>query len=162
MQLIGIFKNNKTIIKDNDSKSWLINKSYGTKKDSLFFLDIFETLYLLEKKKLKTSISFEDLITTLKKEIIEKYQTYKYFRDLGYVTKSALKFGFDFRVYPKGKNDKNSHTKYVIQAIKELDKIKATELAKTTRMALSLKTKLILSIVGNDLEVINYEITKKD
>jgi tRNA-intron endonuclease len=162
MKLYGFFSGNKTIVKDNDSKSWLISKFYGEKKGPIYFLDIYETLYFLDwgSLTLEKKESFEKLIKSLKKEALEKYAVFKHFRDLGYVIKTGLKFGFDFRVYPKGKNPEKSHSKYVVWVVKEKAKINTNELARAIRMALGLNTDLLLAVVGDDLEVITYNFSR--
>jgi len=164
MNLKGTFVNNKTIISENDSKSWLISKYYGEKTGNSFFLDIYETLYFLERGALKLSKkeTFESIIKKSKKEILDNFAVFKNLRSLGYVVKTGLKFGFDFRVYPKGKSPDKSHSKYVVWAVKEKQKINTTELTKAVRMSLGLKTTLLLAIVGDDLEVVFQEISRKE
>lgn len=162
MKVKGFFSGDKTIIKDNDSKSWLISKFYGEKKGQLYFLDIYETLYLLECKSLilEKKESFEKIIATQKRDILEKYAVFKHFRNLGYVIKTGLKFGFDFRVYPKGKDPEKTHSKYVVWVVKEKSKISTNELARAIRMALGLKTQIIIAVVGTDLEVVTYGLER--
>ncbi len=162
MKLNGTFLKNKTLISENDSKSWLINKFYGEKVGPSFFLDIYETLYFLEKGSLKLSKkdSFESIVKKSQKEILDNYAVFKHFRELGYIIKTGLKFGFDFRVYPKGKNPDKSHSKYVVQVIKEGKKIGTNELSKSVRMSLGLKTQLLVAVVGNDLEVVLYNLDR--
>jgi len=162
MQLKGTFLNNKTLITENDSKSWLIAKDYGEKKNKTLILDIYETLYFLEKGSLKLDKkqTFEGIIKKCKKEVIDNFAVFKHLRALGYVTKTGLKFGFDFRAYPKGKGLEKAHSKYVVWVVKEKQKISTNELARAVRMALGLNTSLLLAVVGDDLEVIFQEINR--
>src|SRR3989344_7543816 len=84
---------------------------FGESKEGKIFYSFPEALYLLEKNKIeiteeKKKISFEKLLQELKyqdKRIETKYAVFKNMRDRGYIVKTALKFGAEFRVYDKGK-----------------------------------------------------------
>src|SRR5574343_1023343 len=113
-----IFEKNKCLVKDNNLKSQLSQKGFGYKKELNFYIDLFESHYLLEKKKIKIldknkSLSLEKLKEICLKEINNfenKYLVFKDFVESGYVVKDGLIFGFDFRIYNKSKIEDHTHT----------------------------------------------------
>jgi len=115
----------KIITENSDQARALYDQQrYGILlEDGRIQLSFLETLYLLEKKKivLKTtknrSVSFDQTIQKLKKKEKNVWVKYVVFRDLrnrGYIVKTALKFGADFRVYDRGIKPGEDHAKWVV------------------------------------------------
>ncbi len=165
---LGELKNNSTIITNLNYSSLLISKGYGIKNKNYLILDIYETLYLLENNRLdlihrNKPISTEEYI---KKQIknnkffFNNYLVYKDIKSLGYIIKTGLKFGFDFRVYPLGKKIDEAHTKYVISIVDENKSIKPNFFSKSIRMAQGLNTNLILAMIDNDLNITYYKMNR--
>jgi tRNA-intron endonuclease len=109
---------NRVIVWDiEDSKKLFQNGYFGKpigipkpkieEIDAPLVLDLIESLYLLENKKInisksKNKISIEEMIQICKLEhqdFEKKYQVYKNFRDKGYIVNPGIKFGCDFAVY---------------------------------------------------------------
>jgi len=86
------------------------------------------------------------------KNIYQKYVIFKFFRDSGYVIKTGMKFGFDFRVYPKGKSEEESHSQYVVKVLPENLELKANDLVRMVRMAHTVRTELLIALVDNEGE----------
>ena len=128
---------------------------------------ITETIYLLEKKKLEIiskgkTLEKEQAIKKLQKldkRISSKYPVFKDLRDKGYIVKTALKFGADFRVYEKGKKPGNAHAKWVIFTDTEANKLTWQEFAAKNRVAHSTKKKLLLAILDEENDVSYYEVS---
>jgi len=169
-KFIGNLDGDKVIVTDEDSKSLLCQRSFGNLQNKLLILDLFEALYLVDKdsltvykdKKKLSDAQFTKLILgTSKKHLMHRFAVYKDLRSKGYILKTGLKFGFDFRVYPKGKKIDESHTQYVIDVLPESEKLTNQKIAKSTRMAIGLHTNLILAIVDNELDVSYYKITRE-
>jgi tRNA-intron endonuclease, archaea type len=166
----GFFERNKTIIDNKKDIDALHNKGFGEKKDSFLVLDLFETMYLIENKNLKVIYKKDELPknAVLKKasenlkdnKLTEKYKVYKDIRAKGFIVKTGLKFGFDFRVYPKGKKAGEGHSKYVVEVIPEEKITTNEEIARIVRMASGLKTKAILAIVDNDLDISYFNLER--
>ena len=101
------------IVSTNEAEAFTLYKksNFGQPTGQKVNYSLPETLYLVEKNKIeikknKKSISFEELFRIFKKidnRIQLKYPVFKDLRNKGYVVKTALKFGSDFRVYEKGK-----------------------------------------------------------
>jgi len=167
-ELFGNLDGDKIIVTDNNTKSLLIAKGYGEKHDSFLVLDIYETFYLKEKQGLKIksnnrNISIEKIIEIAikdKKEFLSRYAVYKDLRSKGYVVKTGLKFGFDFRVYPKGKKIDDAHTQYVIDVITQNSKISTSQISKSVRMSIGLHTNSVYAIVDNELEISYFSINR--
>ena len=125
-----------------------------------------EALYLLEKNKIeikkgKNSLSFEELMRLFKRidsRIQLKYPVFKDLRDKGYVVKSALKFGADFRVYDKGKTPDEVHAKWIVFCEHESNKFSWHEFSAKNRVAHSTKKNLLIAIIDEESSVSYYEI----
>ncbi len=125
-----------------------------------------EAVYLVETKKAevfsgKKKIDVKELMKKLSrvdKKIYIKYPVYSDLREKGYIVKTALKFGADFRVYPKGKRPGNAHAKWVVFVDHEAAKTNWQEFSAKNRVAHSTKKKLLLGIVDSEEDVTYYEV----
>jgi len=125
-----------------------------------------ETLFLAEKNKLevfdkKKRLSFKDLMKkaySSDKRIHIKYPVFKDLREKGYVVKTALKFGADFRVYDRGSKPGDKHAKWIVFTDHESGKITWHEFSAKNRVAHSTKKNLLLAIVDEEGDVSYYEV----
>lgn len=126
-----------------------------------------EVLYLVDTEKLKVlnlqgkEIPKEQLfkkIRRIDRKIQIKYPVYKDLRDRGYIVKTALKFGADFRVYPKGKKPREAHAKWVVFSDSSTGKFSWTDFSAKNRVAHSTNKNLLLAIVDEEDDVLYYEI----
>jgi len=92
------------------------------------------------------------------KKIEIKYIVFKDLRQKGYIPKTALKFGADFRVYDKGAKPGISHAKWIVFVDYESRKISWHEFSAKNRVAHSTKKNLLLAIVDEEGDIIYYEI----
>jgi len=130
----------------------------GEIKNNSIVLSLYESLYALEKNKLiimKNGKKVEEteiirLGERKDKMFLVKYSVFKDLRDRGYIPKSGLKFGADFRLYNK-KNSK--HSKWLIRVMKENEKVSLIDLISRNRVAHSTAKKLIMAIVDKDYDV---------
>ena len=85
-------------------------------------LSLLEALYLVEAKKVELKsaagrkLSFEGFLRKAQKvepNFWVRYVVYKDLRGRGYIVKTALKFGADFRVYDRGVKPGEDHAKWV-------------------------------------------------
>ncbi|MEI8364356.1 MAG: tRNA-intron lyase [archaeon] len=165
-----ILKNRIGIVSENNLKSQLIQKGFGTLSNKDLALDLFELYYLFETKKVKVidlkkkQISEKNLKEYINKKIKEfedKYLVYKSFRDKGYIIKDGAIFGFDFRVYEAQttKTNEHTHTKYVVD-VKRSHKETVNEIIKSERLANSIHTTYILAIVDQENRIIKIKIER--
>ncbi|MFW5846518.1 MAG: tRNA-intron lyase [Nanoarchaeota archaeon] len=162
---------NKQVFSSNSSEAFsLYDKScFGEpdeNKDKINY-GFSEAIYLVEKNKAeaikdKKFINKEDLmkkISRMDKKIYLKYAVYKDLRTKGYIVKTALKFGADFRIYPKGKRPGETHAKWIVFAEHETKKTSWQEFSAKNRVAHSTKKNLLLGIVDEEQDVTYYEVS---
>ncbi len=129
-----------------------------------------EALYLVDKgrievyeiiKKRKKKLSFDKLIDRARKtdkNIWPKFHVYKDMRNRGYVLKTALKFGADFRVYEKGIKPGQKHAKWILFPVHESSRLTWHEFAAKNRVAHSTKKNLLIAVVDEEGDVTYYEV----
>ncbi len=166
----GQFDGDKVIVTDNNSMSLLYSKHFGEKYNKYLVLDQYESLYLAENDRLDIlvkakKIDAEQLIKKIlenceKEYFFHRYSVYKDLRQKGHIVKTGLKFGFDFRIYPKGKTIAEAHTEFVITILPENKQVTPDVLARSIRMAKGLHTSLVLAIVDNELEISYYTLDR--
>lgn len=144
----------------------LFQKSaFGEKKSGKIIYLPSEALYLLEKGQIEIlqnnkGQSFDKVFVKLKKKdknLDIKYLTYKELRKKGYIPKTGLKFGSDFRLYDKGTRPGSAHAPWLLYILPESQKISPQEFAAKARVAHSTKKKLLLAIVDSEESITYYE-----
>ena len=103
---------------------------------------------------------FDDFVSRAEK--VEKNFWIKYcvFRDLrnrGYIVKTALKFGADFRVYDRGIKPGDDHAKWIVYPVKESTSFTWYDFAAKNRVAHSTRKKLLLAVVDDEGDVSYWE-----
>ena len=92
------------------------------------------------------------------KKIQIKYPVFKSLREKGYIVKTALKFGAEFRVYEKGPKSGGKHAKWIVFTDYESGKLTWHEFSAKNRVAHSTKKNLLLAIVDEEGDISYYEI----
>lgn len=126
-----------------------------------------EALYLAKKEKIEIyynsrKFNFNDLMEKCKKfdkKIQTKFIVYEDLRNKGYLLKSALKFGADFRVYERGARPGKEHAKWILYPVSELSELTWYEFSAKNRVAHSTKKNLLVAIVDNEGSITYYEIS---
>jgi len=160
--LIGKF------VLSNTSEAHLLYKknNYGEKIDGKIQYSLAEALFLIEKgkmeiyqknKKIKKEEFLKKLLK-LDKKIQIKYLVFKDLRNKGYVVKTALKFGAEFRVYDKGTKPGKTHAKWIVFTDQESKKMTWHDFSSKNRVAHSTKKNLLLAIVDEEGSVTYYEV----
>ncbi len=162
VQLIG------EILSTNEAEAFQLQKksSFGEIVHGKVQYSLSEGLYLVRKGKIDVfqkskKIGFNDLIIKFKRidnKIQLKYPVFKDLRDKSYVVKTALKFGADFRVYPKGKKPGKEHAKWIVFVEYESKSLKWHEFSAKNRVAHSTKKKLLLAILDEESKPTYYEV----
>jgi tRNA-intron endonuclease, archaea type len=151
----------------DDARNFYARSSFGTIIEAgRVQLSLLEALYLLEKGKLeiidrKKKISSEDFISRAKKvepNFWIRYCVFKDMRNRGYIIKTALKFGADFRVYDRGIKPGQDHARWIIFPVHEGETLTWYEFAAKNRVAHSTKKRLMMGIVDDEGDVTYYEI----
>ena len=169
-RLVNVFFSKERVLTENsDQAREFYNQSrYGsTLSDGRVQLSLIETLYLLEKNKIivldgkNREMDFDKLLKKAKKlepNLWIRYCVFKDMRDRGYIIKTALKFGADFRVYDRGVKPGEDHAKWVIYPVSETSTLTWYEFAAKNRVAHSTKKRLLMGIVDEENSVTYYEI----
>ncbi|MEX0932716.1 MAG: tRNA-intron lyase [Candidatus Pacearchaeota archaeon] len=157
----------KCISSNSPEAFFLFKKSnFGERINDKIQYSFSEALYLLEKKNMeifqkKVSLKYEGLIKKiikLDKRIQIKYPVFKDLRGKGYVVKTALKFGGDFRVYPKGSKIGKKHSTWIVFVDSETNKLTWHDFSSKNRVAHSTKKNLLLAIVDDEEGISYYEV----
>ncbi len=157
----GEFTSNKQKAFELKEKS-----NFGEKKQDKIIYSSFEAIYLKEKKDAKIifnnkNLSSEEIIKKISKKdknFCLNYIVFKDLRNKGYVVKTALKFGAEFRVYEKNNIKKQEHAKWLIFPVKDSDKLIWNDFVAKNRIAHSTKKNLLICIVDDEQDIIYYEI----
>ena len=163
------FGNERVLTESSDDARELYNQSrYGELlDDGRVQLSLIEGLYLLEKKKLilydsrNKLIDSESFMKKAKKfepNFWVRYCVYRDIRNRGYIIKTALKFGADFRIYDRGVKPGEDHAKWVVFPVHEASTLTWYEFAAKNRVAHSTKKRLLMGIVDAENDVTYYEI----
>jgi tRNA-intron endonuclease, archaea type len=128
-------------------------------------LSLLEATFLEEKDKIivrnaTKKMTHEQLIAAGKKKDKNFWTKYCVFRDLrgrGYIVKTALKFGADFRVYDRGIKPGEDHAKWIVFAVHESQNLTWQEWAAKNRVAHSTKKRLLIAVVDDEGEVSFWE-----
>ena len=130
-------------------------------------LSLLEGLYLLEKGKLDVRseagrvVPFKSYVKKARKVEPNFWIRFCVFRDMrnrGYIIKTALKFGADFRVYDRGIKPGEDHARWIVYPVHEGETLTWYEFAAKNRVAHSTKKRLLIGIVDDEGDVTYYEI----
>lgn len=159
------------IISSNTSEAHTLYKKsrFGESKAGKIQYSLSEVLFLVEKGKMEIlsrnkKVPEKDLINKFRridKKIQIKYPVFKDLREKGYVIKTALKFGADFRVYDKGSKPGKTHAKWIVFTEHESNKLTWHEFSAKNRVAHSTKKNLLLAIVDEEGDISYYEVAWK-
>ena len=86
-----------------------------------------------------------------------KFLVFRDLREKGYCVKTGFKFGFDLRVYPRGKKPGEEHTQWVIKVAEQSERFSMPEYSRMVRIAQNLHTMLLIAIVDAEGDINFYE-----
>jgi len=163
------FSNERVLTESSDNARELYNQSrYGNLlDDGRVQLSLIEGIHLVEKKKIivynskNKDINFETLLKKSRKiepNFWVRYCVYKDIRNRGYIIKTALKFGADFRIYDRGVKPGEDHARWVVFPVHEGSTLTWYEFSAKNRVAHSTKKKLLVGCVDDEGDVTYWEI----
>tara|TARA_Y100000034_G_C6863229_1_gene393142 strand:- start:908 stop:1435 length:528 start_codon:yes stop_codon:yes gene_type:complete len=154
----------------NEARDLYSQSRFGEIVEGKVELSFYEALYLLEKKKVKIvdyrnkELDTQSLIKKAQKnkhDFLTKYTVFKDMRNRGYIVKTALKFGADFRVYDRGIKPGEDHAKWVLFPVHEGNTLTWHEFAAKNRVAHSTRKKLLIGAVDDEGDTTYWEISWK-
>jgi len=155
------------LTESSDLARELYNQSrFGTMEGDKVRLSLLDAYYLLEKKKIvvkekRKELTHESFLKKIQKfepQFWTKYCVFRDMRNRGYVVKTALKFGADFRVYERGVKPGEDHAKWVVFPVHEGSVLTWQEFSSKNRVAHSTKKRLLVGVVDDEGDVTYYEI----
>ena len=162
------FAKERVLTESSDNARELYNQSrYGNLlDDGRVQLSLIEAIYLIEKKRVvvydsrNKAIDFESFLK--KSQKIEpnfwvRYCVYRDIRNRGYIIKTALKFGADFRIYDRGVKPGEDHARWVVFPVHEGSSLTWHEFSSKNRVAHSTKKRLLLAVVDAEGDVSFWE-----
>ena len=153
----------------SDASRELYNQGrYGIMLDNgKLQLSLIEGLYLMEKNnidiyKTKTKkTDFDEFFKRAKKQeqnFWVRFCVFKDIRNRGYIIKTALKFGADFRVYDRGVKPGEDHAKWIVYPVYESSTLTWYEFAAKNRVAHSTRKRLLIGVVDDENSVSYWEV----
>lgn len=165
----GVLSRESVAAEDTQESRMLYDQSrFGEPHEGKFLYSLCEALYLVEKKRMalvdnaKKKISAETFIQRAKKfekNFWIRYTAYKDMRSRGYIVKTALKFGADFRVYDRGVKPGEDHAKWIMYPLHEGEDMTLYEFSAKNRVAHSTKKNLLLAVVDDEGDVTYYVVS---
>ncbi|MBT4870149.1 MAG: tRNA-intron lyase [Candidatus Diapherotrites archaeon] len=167
--LEGELIEDKVLVSNSTLKGTLVGKGFGESKGRELVLDLYEALFLVANKKIvvkrtNKKIKGKELLTlglTQDKKFYSKSLVFSDIRERGQVVKTGLKFGFDFRVYPKGKKMGKAHSAFGINVTSENEKLSMTQVSRITRLAGNIHIKAVLAVVDRENSINYYLLDRK-
>ena len=159
----------KVITEISDASKNLYDQSrYGTLlENGKLQLSLIEALYLMERgaieiyKTKSKIINFDEFVKKAKKlepNFWIRYCVFKDIRNRGYIIKTALKFGADFRVYDRGVKPGDDHAKWIVYPVYEGSTLTWYEFAAKNRVAHSTRKRLLIGVVDDENCVSYWEV----
>ncbi len=155
-------------ITSNTQEAFTLQESscFGEKKSEVIEYAPIEALFLIQEKKMqilagKNTLSFSELLRKIRKEdkkIETKLAAFSDLRKRGYIVKTALKFGAEFRVYEKGVKPGEDHARWILYTVTENEALKWHDFAAKNRIAHATKKNLLIAIIDDEGDVSYYQI----
>ncbi|MFC1800777.1 tRNA-intron lyase [Nanoarchaeota archaeon] len=165
----AVFTKGRVLTENSDGARELYNQSRFGKilENGRVQLSLLESLYLLSKAKIQVLdgrnkvVEFDSLLKKAQKQehnLWTRYCVFKDMRDRGYIVKTALKFGADFRVYDRGVKPGEDHARWVVYPVQENTSLTWHDFSAKNRVAHSTKKRLLVGVVDEENDCTYWEI----
>jgi tRNA-intron endonuclease len=167
--IVSIFLKERVLTENSNEARELYNQSrFGSMNDETRVqLSLIEAMYLVEKGKISildgrnkeiSSEKFLKKAMKLEPNFWIRYCVFKDMRNRGYIVKTAMKFGADFRVYDRGVKPGEDHAKWVVFPVHEASALTWYEFSAKNRVAHSTRKRLLIGCVDEENDVTYWEI----
>lgn len=155
------------VISSSNQALNLYNQSrFGEIIEKRVYYSLVEALHLMDrgkasvfmKRKKMNHDSFLKFASEKEPNFFARYSVFNDLRIRGYIIKTALKFGADFRVYERGVKPGEEHAKWIVFSVYESAGTTWHEFAAKNRVAHSTRKKLLIAIVDDEGDVTYYEV----
>tara|TARA_Y100000310_G_C20615532_1_gene780417 strand:- start:678 stop:1289 length:612 start_codon:yes stop_codon:yes gene_type:complete len=168
-EIKAVLTRERVLTENSDEARELYNQSrYGAiVEEGKVQLSLLEALYLMDKGRVKVvdgrnkKVTFEDFLKKAQKiepNIWIRYCVFKDIRNRGYIIKTALKFGADFRVYDRGIKPGEDHARWIVYPVSEASALTWYEFSAKNRVAHSTKKRLLVGCVDAEGDCTYWEI----
>jgi len=167
----GLFARERVIADSGKEAKELYDQSrFGEPHEDKFEYSLVEALYLSEKKRMvvyddkNKKVDYDDFVKMAREiepKFWIKYIVYKDMRSRGYIVKTALKFGADFRVYDRGIKPGEDHAKWILYPVHEGEVLTWHEFSAKNRVAHSTRKRLLIAVVDEESDCTFYEVAWK-
>lgn len=165
--IIAHLQSNKVTSNTAEAFSLYDKSLWGEKKRDVIEYTFIEALALVQEGKMQVMLAKKKMTDDLllrkakshDKRTEVKLAVFSDLRKRGYVVKTALKFGAEFRVYDKGIKPGQDHAMWLLYPVKEHEALTWYDFAAKSRVATSTKKKLLVGIVDDESDVTYYEIS---
>jgi len=170
----GVFVDTRVVVRDEEDAEEIFEENYyGKYQEDVLELSLVETYHLMDRdlialKNDGEEISQEDALEVFSEqdeEFYQKYQAYADLRERGFIVKTGFKFGAHFRVYPRGVNPyeegpkkQKQHTKWVVHAVSQDEKLGFAEMSRAVRLAQNIRATMLWAVVDSESGVTYYEV----
>ena len=150
-----------------EAQNFFTKSRFGEKFGEKFIYSLSEAFFLVQDKKMdildyrEKKLSQKEILKKFEridKKFKTKYIVFKDLRKKGYIVKTALKFGAEFRVYEKGEKINKTHSKWILFPVSESKQMTWQDFSAKTRVAHSTKKNLLIAIVDEEGDVSYYEV----
>ena len=166
----AVFLDERVLTENSNEARELYNQSrYGSlTDDGKVQLSLLEGMHLLEKGRLvildgrNHEIPLEKFQKKVRKtepNFWVRYCVFKDMRNRGYIVKTALKFGADFRVYDRGVKPGEDHAKWVVFPVHEASALTWYEFSAKNRVAHSTRKRLLIGCVDEENDVTYWQVS---
>ena len=165
----AIFEVDRVSAEISDESTLMYDRSrFGERVGEKYQYSLVEGVFLFETKRMEAKdgrgkkLKFDDLVKKAKKQdknFWVKYNVFKDLRSRGYVVKTALKFGAEFRVYDRGIKPGEDHAKWIVYPVHESNVTTWYEFAAKNRVAHSTRKRLLIGVMDEESEVSYWEVS---
>jgi len=163
----AVFMSEKIFSSTKEAFGLFEAQRFGEKTGEKIYYTMQEALFLVDAKKMEIVDSKDKKIS--ERELMKKFEKldkrfkikYLVFSDLrqkGYIVKTALKFGAEFRVYDKGKYVGEDHARWILFPVSENQQMTWQDFSAKNRIAHSTNKKLLIGVADEENQVSYYEV----
>ncbi len=161
----GQFSGEGVFSKSSEAFELYEKSRYGEKVGGRIEYLTVEALFLIDEGRMEVyfkerELNFDEILKKFKgkdKSIETKFAVFRDLRKRGYIVKTALKFGAEFRVYEKGIRPGENHAKWILQTVRDNESMKWHDFTARNRVAHSTKKNLLIAIVDEEKDVSYYQ-----
>ncbi len=166
-EVVGTLSGGHVVVERTDPALVLYQRGFGALLRDRLRLSLYEAAYLHSRGRLGVrdgrgkALDHERIMRAgraLEAQFRVKYIVFSDLRARGYIVKTALKFGADFRVYDKGVRPGDDHAKWIVYPVAESQALTWHGFAAKSRVAHSTRKRLLIGVVDDEEDITYFEV----